>query len=146
MTFLIVATAISIFSYTLFVNMWIEGGTLHIQARTWDYRQIIFVSVIVAISVVFYILTIRSFYYQIEDKYFIAKRYGKEIQYSYENIIFINEAKSEAKKKIVFYTEKTQMVSMLADSENKVYKTLLKKCKNLMTLEEFQRRHPEEKL
>lgn len=142
--FAIVVLIISLLSYSLFFYFDFSTGRLYIIK--WDYRQILFVSIILGISVVFYILTMRSFYYEIEDKYFTVRRYSKVIQYSYDNIIFINEDRSEKEKKIIFYTEKTQMVSLLADKENKVYKTLLKKCPNRLSIEEFRRRHPEEKL
>ena len=143
-TFLIVVTIISILSYSLFFYIDLAAGKIYIIK--WDYRQIIFVSVIFAISVVFYILTVRSFYYMIESKSFIVKRYSKEVEYAYDSVIFIYEEKSEKKKKIYFYTEKGGMTSLLQDEENKLYTTMLKKCQNRMSIEEFRRVHPEEKL
>ena len=45
---------------------------------------------------------------------------------------------------IIFYSTKAKMRYMLGDNDGKVLETLIKKCPNILTKEEFRRRHPEE--
>ena len=81
-----------------------------------------------------------------ESKYFIQKKFGREYQFDYSNIEFIDVENSKKKKMIIFYSKTAKMRYMLGDKDGVVLDTLIKKCPNVMSVEEFRRKHPEEKL
>ena len=95
--------------------------------------------------IIFYFFTINSYYYIIEDKYFTVKKYSKTLDFSYKNIEFIDIEESQKKKLVIFYTPQAKVRYLLADKDNVLLETLIKKCKNIDTVEEFRRKHPEEK-
>ena len=113
--------------------------------KPWGASQTIFVVIFGVIFVATYIPSVTSFYYIIEDYHFIMKRVGKDYQYDYKNIEFIDIEKSKKKKMVIFYSSKAKMRYMLGDKDGVLLETLIKKCPNTMSVEEFRRRHPEEK-
>ena len=107
--------------------------------------QITFIALMSALFMITYIPSLRCFYFVVEDKYFILKRVGKDYQYDYANIEFIDIEKSQKKNMIIFYSKTAKMRYMLGDKNGEVLKTLIEKCSNTLTVEEFRRKHPEEK-
>ena len=120
-----------------------EAGRLAFKA--WGVGQTIFVSIFGALFLIAYIPSLRCFYFVVEDKYFILKRVGKDYQFEYKNIEFIDVEESERKGMIIFYSSTAKMRYMLGDKNGMVLKTLIEKCPKAMSKEEFRRRHPEEK-
>lgn len=120
-----------------------ESGVLYV--KEFGAGQIIFISIFSALFLIAYIPSLRCFYFVVEDKYFILKRIGKDYQFDYENIEFIDVEESERKGMIIFYSSKAKMRYMLGDKDGMVLKTLVEKCPKVMTKEEFRRRHPEER-
>ena len=92
-----------------------------------------------------YIFSVVSYYYVIEDKYFVVKKFGREIEFNYDNIEFIDFAQSEKKRQVIFYSTKGKMRFLLGDKEGKLLETLRKKCPNTLTVSEFRSKHPEER-
>ena len=137
---LVVAFGASIGAFFTFTE---EGA---IVPRDWGTSQTVFFAIFGGLFFVTYIPSLICFYYIVEDKYFILKRIGKDYQYDYANIEFIDIEASKRKGMIIFYSTKAKMRYMLGDKEGKVLETLIKKCPNILTKEEFRRRHPEEKL
>ena len=129
------------FLATMFLFIDFSKGTFYPIGST----QIILLILVAGLSIVAFIPAITSYYYTIEDKYFVVKKYGKTYEFSYENIIFIDEENSEKKKMVIFYSKTNKMNYLFRDANNVLYPTLLKKCKNLMSKEEFYRSHPEER-
>lgn len=115
------------------------------EFRSWGSQQTIVIIVMLVVSVGSFIPSLTSTYYVCEDKYFIQVKYGKAIQYDYDNIEFIDVENSEKKKMIIFYSKIAKMRYMLSDENGVVLKTLKKKCNNLMDKEEFYRTHPKER-
>lgn len=107
--------------------------------------QFLIIGVLLAVFFATYIPSLLFYYYIIEDKYFVMKRYGKEFQFEYKNIEFIDIEQSKKKGMIIFYSSKAKMRYMLGDKEGKVLETLIKKCPETMSVEEFRKRHPEER-
>lgn len=116
-----------------------------IAAKEFGVSQIIFILIFAGLFIVTYLLSLFGFYYIVEDKCFIVKRLGKEIAYDYSNIQFIDIAESKRKKQVIFYTKVAHMRYMLGDKEGILLETLIKKCPDIMTLEQFRRTHPEER-
>lgn len=120
-----------------------EFGVLYV--KEFGAGQIIFISIFAALFLIAYIPSLRCFYFVVKDKYFILKRIGKDYQFDYANIEFIDVEESERKGMIIFYSSKAKMRYMLGDKDGMVLKTLVEKCPKVMTKEEFRRRHPEER-
>lgn len=123
----------------------VDSETKAIFFKPWDTPQTIFVVVAAILFIALYIPAITMFYYIIEDKYFIMKRLGKDYQFEYKNIEFIDIEESKRKKMVIFYSKTAKMRYNMGDKDGVLLETLIKKCPNIMTVDEFRRRHPEEK-
>lgn len=120
-----------------------ESGRL--VATPFGAAQIAFIIVFIGLFAMTYLLTIFGFYYVVEDKYFIVKRMGKEIQFDYKSIEYIDVETSRKKKKVIFYARGAGSKFLLGDKEGILLETLINKCTKVMTKEEFFRAHPEER-
>lgn len=90
-------------------------------------------------------MSLFGYYYVIEKDHFLVYKLGRVFQYDYKNIMFIDVEKSKKENVITFYTPKAKMQYLLKDRQGLLLETLLKKCTNTVSLEEFRRLHPEEK-
>lgn len=143
LVFLVLFVVAFLSATTLFFNFDLENGIMY--PKEWGVGQTVFLVVFAVLFVATYIPTIRCFYYVIEDKYFLQKRIGKDLEFTYANIDFIDIEESKRKNMIIFHTAKAPTKYMLGDKDGKVLETLIKKCPNTMSVEEFRRRHPEER-
>ena len=107
--------------------------------------QIMIVVLVPAVLVVFYLLSVFTYYYVIEDKYFIMKRFGREFIFDYKNIEFIDIDESKRKNQVIFYSPKSRTRYLLGDRDGKLLETLIKKCPKTMSVQEFKMKHPEER-
>ena len=107
--------------------------------------QIMIVVLVPAVLVVFYLLSVFTYYYVIEDKYFIMKRFGREFIFDYKNIEFIDIDESKRKNQVIFYSPKSRTRYLLGDRGGKLLETLIKKCPKTMSVQEFKMKHPEER-
>lgn len=123
----------------------IDAETKAIYFKAWGVGQTIFVVIASALFVGLYIPAVTMFYYIIEDDHFVMKRFGKDYQYDYKNIEFIDIEESKRKKMVIFYSKAAKMRYNLGDKDGVLLETLIKKCPNILTIDEFRRRHPEEK-
>ena len=96
-------------------------------------------------AIVYGVLSVTSTYYEINGPVFIHSKMGKVVEYSFNNIIYIDEAFSEQKKMMRFFTKEGKEHLLVFDKEGKLYETALKKCP-LISKEEFQRRFPKIKM
>ena len=111
----------------------------------WGVSQILFTAFIFGAIIIGYVLSVNNYYYIVEDDYFIVKKFSKTIQYDYRNIEFIDIETSQKKKQVIFYVKVAKMRYLLGDKDGVLLNTLIEKCKNTMSLEDFRRVHPEEK-
>ena len=111
----------------------------------WDIRQFLLISVYLGSSIAFYIISLTSCYYVIEKDHFISRKFGRTLEFQYKNIEFIDIAESERKELVIFYSSKAKMRYLLGDKDGVLLKTLIKKCPDTLTVEEFRKKHPEEK-
>ena len=84
-------------------------------------------------------------YYQIEKKSFIMWKYFKVYEFEFANIEFVDFDESRRKGMVVFYSKKAKMRYLLSDKNGELLKAIEHNCKNLLTVEEFRKKHPEEK-
>ena len=116
-----------------------------VYARPFETGQAIFVGVFAITFLATFLMALFGQYYIIEDKYFIVKKLGKEYVYDYSSIIFVDINESKRKKMLIIFTKKSGMKYFLGDKEGKLLETVIKKCPNTMTLEEFRRAYPKER-
>lgn len=145
--FLIVMLAIYIIVIisfnSLFISFNFDTGEFYILPFGM-YHYIILIGIPV-LGIIAFIPILTSFYYVVEKKYFLMRRYGKEFEYHYANIEFIDIETSRRKKMVIFYAPTCKTKYLLGDKDGVLLDTLIKKCPNIYGVEEFRRRHPEEK-
>ena len=90
-------------------------------------------------------LSLTQTYYEINGPVFIHSKMGKIVEYTFNNIIYIDEEFSLKKKMFRFFTKDGQEHLLVFDKKGVLYETALKKCP-LISLEEFQRRFPNKKM
>ncbi|MBR0295696.1 MAG: hypothetical protein IJQ67_07375 [Bacilli bacterium] len=112
----------------------------------WDFRQPLIIGLWVVSGIVFLILSLTQNYYILSKKYVTVKRYTKELIYYFADVIYIDEEKSTKKKMIHFYTRQGHPRYLNFDRKGILYQTMLEKCENRMSKEEFERTHPDVKL
>lgn len=139
----IVSSASLAMFFSLFFNFSAENGSISIYP--WGPTHYVYVIVLSVSIIGVYIFSVVSYYYVIEDKYFVVKKFGREIEFNYDNIEFIDFAQSEKKRQVIFYSTKGKMRFLLGDKEGKLLETLRKKCPNTLTVSEFRSKHPEER-
>lgn len=140
---LLIYVMIFLVSYSFFFQIDLENK--QILLVPWDFRQPLLIVGIFVLGLGAFIPSLTNYYYVIESKYFVMRKYGKEYQFEYSNIEFIDIEASKKKNMVIFYSSKAKMRYLLGDKDGKLLETLIKKCPNNMTVEDFRRAHPEEK-
>ena len=96
-------------------------------------------------TAIFCYISLTQTYYEINGPIFIHSKMGKITEYTFSNIIYIDEEFSEQKKMMRFFTRDAREHLLIFDKEAVVYQTALQKCP-LISKEEFQRRFPNVKM
>ena len=100
---------------------------------------------LVVATFIFCYLSLTQTYYEIQGAIFIHSKMGKVVEYTFSNIVYIDEEFSEKKKLFRFFTRDGKEHLLIFDKNAELYHTALKKC-NTITLEEFKRRFPNTKM
>ncbi len=137
--------AIIMFAAFFYLFLSIDQTTGEVKWISFGAPQIIVLVFTFGFLVFGYISSLRSYYYVIEDKYFIMKRLTKEMQFDYKNIEFIDIEESKKKKMVIIYTPSSKVRYMLGDKDGILLETLIKKCPDILSVSEFRRKHPEER-
>ena len=114
--------------------------------QKWGVVQIIIIAIYVFISVFMLVLSLTRNFYVIESKYLVVVKGTKEMQYFYNDVVYIDNEQSEKRKILCFFTNKGHARYLTFDKEGKIYKTFCNKCHNLLSKEEFMMRYPNNKL
>ena len=96
-------------------------------------------------SIIFCYLSLTQTYYEIKGATFIHSKMGRVVEYSFNNIIYIDEEFSVKKKMMRFFTKDGQEHLLVFDKNGVLYETALKKCP-LIDEEDFKRRFPNKKM
>ena len=112
----------------------------------WDFRQPLIISIFILSSIFFLVLSLTKNYYELTKKYIKVKRLGRELIYYFSDVVYIDEEKSVKKKMVHFYTKQGHPRYLTFDKNGIIYKTMLEKCQNRMSKEEFYKKHPDVKL
>ncbi len=140
---LILAAAVYGFAYGLFIGSDSETGAPYFLP--WGFAQYFLVSLVPTVLIGFYILSVTLYYYTIDEYSFSMFRFGKEFVFEYKNIEFIDIEESKRKHQVIFYSPKSRTRYMLGDKDGVLLETLIKKCPKTLTVEEFKKKHPEER-
>ena len=134
-TFL-VFEAIFFFSFT--IGSILDGYGL-------DLSFFIYTPILVVMSIILCILSIKNTYYILNDVRVIHVRLGKEVSYEWSHVVYINQEWSEKHKTLDFFLESGKECFLSFDKEGQLYEYALRNCR-LMDLEDFQIRHSKNKL
>lgn len=118
----------------------VNGGLWPLDKSFYFYTPALIIA-----SVVFCYLSLTQTYYEIKGPVFVHSKMGKVVEYSFSNIIYIDEEFSRKKKMMRFFTREGQEHLLVFDKNAVLFETALKKCP-LITLEEFKRRFPNKKM
>ena len=100
---------------------------------------------LLAASVIFGVISYGQTYYEIEGATFIHSKMGKVVEFTFNNIIYIDQEFSEKKKMMRFFTKDGKEHLLIFDKNAEIYSIALKKCP-LISEEEFLRRFPKTKM
>lgn len=109
-------------------------------------RDVIILVIYIALSALLLFILLKKNYYQITNSSLVHTRFNKEYVYDYNNILYIDEEYTNKHKTLLFYTNKGDSRFLILDKDEIILKTLKKKCKNLMTKEEYHTKFPNVKL
>ena len=143
--YLLVFTVIFAISFSASFNLFFIPGDGGVYIRPFGAPQAIFISIFFILFVVTYLMALLGQKYIIEDKFFTVKRMGKEWSYDYSSIIFFDKEQSLKKNIAIIFTKKSRTKYLLGDKDGKLVETIIKKCPNTMSVEEFRRAYPNER-
>lgn len=106
----------------------------------WGVGQIVVVSVYVLMTITLLSITIKGTFYIFHNSYFSFYRWGKETQYQYKDIIYINQEQGNLTATLEFYTSQGKLIYLTTDSGTELYDGVISRCKNLLTKEEFDKK------
>ena len=137
----IFAVAFLIFEVIFYVSFQgINGGFWPLDKSFYFYTPALFVA-----TCIFCYMSLTQTYYEIQGAVFIHSKMGKVVEYTFNNIIYIDEEFSIKKKMLRFFTKDGKEHLLVFDKNAVIYETALKKCP-LISLEEFKRRFPDKKM
>ena len=140
-TILIFIIADLLFAVAIFLSCM----TLFLFQR-WGVIQILIIILYVLTSIGMLVLSLVRNFYVIENKYLVQVRAFKESYYHYNDVVYIDEEQAEKKRTLAFYTNKGHVKYLPFDKNGEIYQTMLKKCNNLLSEEEFKKRYPNVKI
>ena len=137
----IYAAAFLVFELIFYVTFQGINGTFFPPDNSfYYYTPILFIA-----TAIFCVVSLTQTYYEIVGPVFTHYKMGKVVEYTFNNIVYIDEEFSVKKKMFRFFTKDGQEHLLIFDRKGVLYETALKKCP-LISKEEFQRRFPNKKM
>ncbi len=127
------------------IGLFLSCMTLFLFQK-WGVIQILIIILYVLTSIGMLVLSLVRNFYVIENKYLVQVRAFKEVYYHYNDVVYIDKEQSEKKRTLVFYTNKGHVRYLAFDRNGEIYQAMLKKCNNLLSKEEFNKRYPNVKM
>ena len=112
----------------------------------WGIIQILVIALFILVTGLMLFLSLKRNFYVIESKFLVAVRGFKEMYYHYNDVVYIDKEQSEKKRTLTFVTNKGHVRYLPFDAKGEIYKAMVKKCNNLLDLEELKKRYPNVKL
>ena len=120
-------------------------GAVNSQLWPLDKSFFYYTPILLVATAIFCAISLTQTYYEIDGAVFTHYKMGKVVEYTFNNIIYIDQEFSEKKKMMRFFTKDGKEHFLIFDKNKVLYETALKKCQ-LITLEELQRRFPDKKM
>ena len=114
--------------------------------QKWNAVQFVIIGLFVFFSVFMLVLSLTRNYYVIESKYIVVVKAHRETIYNYADVVYIDKEQTEKKKVLSFCTNKGFTRYLPFDKNGVIYATFLKKCRNLLSEEEFKAKFPKVKI
>ena len=73
---------------------------------------------------------------------FIHHKWTKEVKYSFQDILYVDEEYTEKHETLLFYTSKGHPIYLVLDKDEKILKAVLAKSKNLISKQEYHNKFP----
>ena len=112
----------------------------------WGVVQFLIIGLWVAVSITMLLLSLKRNFYVIESKHLVVVRAYKEVYYPYNDVVYIDKEQSEKKRTVCFMLNNGATRYLPFDKEGLIYKEMCKKCKNLLSKEDFEKHFPKVKL
>jgi len=112
----------------------------------WDYRQWLIIGVFLASSILILIFSLRTYFYVIEKRELIVIKFKRELVYPYSEIIYIDQNQKRKRSTITIVMKSGQIIYLIPDNKNQVYKSLQKNCDDLLDKQEVMNKFPRIKL
>ena len=134
---------VAYFVFELIFYISFQGG----NGRFWPFDKsfYFYTPILFVATVIFCWMSITQTYYEIQGPVFIHSKMGKVVEYTFSNIIYIDEEFSVQKRMMRFFTKDGKEHLLVFDKNAVIYTTALSKCP-LISKEEFQRRFPNKKM
>jgi len=118
-----------------------------VNGKFWPFDKsfYFYTPLLFAATIIFCVISITQTFYQIDGAVFIHSKMGRIIEYTFSNIIYIDQEFSERKKMMRFFTKDGTEHLLVFDKNAVIYNTALDKCP-LISKEEFMRRFPNKKM
>ena len=110
-----------------------------------DEKFYIFSGLLLAATIVFCVITIRSTVYEIFHNKIIHKKLGKETEYYFSDILFIDEEFTLKHKMLLFYDKDGKDKYLILDKNKKILEIMDENVRQISE-EELLRRFPNVKL
>ena len=120
-------------------------GAVNGKLFPFDNSFYYYTPILLVATIIFCVISLTKTYYEIKGAVFTHSKMGKVVEYSFSNIIYIDQEFSEKKKMMRFFTREGQEHLLIFDKNGVLYQTALKKC-SLISKEEFLRRFPNKKM
>ena len=120
-------------------------GAVNSQLWPLDKSFFYYTPILLVATAIFCAISLTQTYYEIDGAVFTHYKMGKVVEYTFNNIIYIDQEFSEKKKMMRFFTKDGKEHFLIFDKNKVLYETALLKCP-LISLEELQRRFPDKKM
>ena len=105
-------------------------------------RDIICLLIWLVVSLILLYIFLTQNYYLISNDGIIHHKWTKEVKYSFQDILYVDEEYTEKHETLLFYTSKGHPIYLVLDKDEKILKAVLAKSKNLISKQEYHNKFP----
>lgn len=106
------------------------------------FQDVICIIIWLVISIASYLIFTKQNYYVILKDGIVHHKWTKEVKYTYEEILYIDEEYTKKHETLLFYTSKGRPIYLVMDKDEKILNSIKKHAKNLMTKQDYHNKFP----
>lgn len=106
------------------------------------FQDVICIIIWIVISIASYLIFTKQNYYVILKDGIVHHKRTKEVKYTYEEILYIDEEYTKKHETLLFYTSKGRPIYLVMDKDEKIFNSIKKHAKNLMTKQDYHNKFP----